>query len=536
VLSFSKKYIANNLYAEANTGNNNIMTPSNRIALNTLITYLRSLISAVLGLFSTRWVLDAIGQSDFGLFAVVGSIITFIMFLNGVMANSAARYFAYSIGEGDIEKVNEWFNSTLSIHLILPICLILIGWPVGEYCIDNYLLIPNHRLITAHVVFRISLLSAFVSMVTIPFSAMFTAKQQMRSLAVWGTFQSLFSFSFSYLLDRLSGDLLLIYSIGIVSITIVIQIGLSVHAMIVFYECRVRRVHMLNIERFIKILSFAGWSFIGSFGAILRNQGSAIMLNIYFGPKVNAAFGIANTVAAQVMTMSNAMTGAFSPEMNASEGRGDRNYMINTALRMCKFSTLLVMLLAIPMIAEVEFILRLWLHDVPQYSGRLCQLMLLMFIIEQMTIGYMSAVNAQGKIAAYQATLGTILVMTLPLELLFLRAKYPPTSVGVAFVITMAIVSLGRVYWGQYLLNMPVKAWFVNVFLPCFIVGIISLIMEIFIIFIMPSSSFRFLMVTVAGILSIVILGWYIVLNSSEKSFVKRNTKYFVRYLVFKNA
>ncbi len=118
------------------------MTPSQRIALNTIATYSRSVFAAALGLFSTRWVLGALGQSDFGLFAVVGSIITFIVFLNGVMAGSAARHFAYSIGEGDTEQVNQWFNAALSIHLILPVALIMVGWPIGEYCIDKVLTIP----------------------------------------------------------------------------------------------------------------------------------------------------------------------------------------------------------------------------------------------------------------------------------------------------------------------------------------------------------------------------------------------------------
>lgn len=511
------------------------MTPSQRIALNTIATYTRSLFAAALGLFSTRWVLAALGQSDFGLFAVVGSIITFIVFLNSVMAGSAARHFAYSIGEGDTEQVNQWFNAAFSIHLILPIALILVGWPIGEYTISNVLTIPPDRITTALWVFRISLLSAFFSMVTIPFSAMFTAKQHIATLAIWGVLQSILSFSFAFLLTSLSGDPLLLYAIGTVSITIGIQIGLSVQAMIVFRECRIRRAHLFNIERFKKILSFAGWNFIGSFGAILRNQGSAILLNIFFSPKVNAAFGIANSVSAQVMTLSSAMTGAFSPEITASEGRGERKYMLDIALRMCKFSTLLVMLFAIPLIIEVEYILKLWLHDVPQYAGKLCQLMLVMFLIDQLTVGYMSAVSAQGKIAAYQATLGSILVLTLPLVWIFLKAGFSPTSVGFAFVITMFLVSLGRVFWGRYLLEMPIREWLVKVFYPCFIVGAISLIPALTITWCLPSSFSRFVMVSTVGISATGLGGWFIAFNANEQSFFTRNVGKVIESVGLKN-
>jgi len=499
------------------------MTPSQRIALNTIATYTRSVFAAALGLFSIRWVLEALGQSDFGLFSVVGSIITFIVFLNGVMAGSAARHFAYSIGEGDSEKVNEWFNAAFSIHLILSIILILLGWPIGEYCIINVLTIPSDRIVTSIWVFRISLISAFFSMVTIPFIAMFTAKQHILTLAVWGILQSILSFLLAYLLLHISTDRLLLYAIGTVAITTFMQIGLSVQALIVFRECRIRYSQWFDVARFTKILSFAVWSFIGSFGAILRNQGSPVLLNIYFGPIANAAFGIANSVTAQAMTLSTAMTGAFSPEITASEGRGERDRMLDIALRMCKFSTLLVMLFAIPLIAEVDYVLQLWLNDVPPYAGSLCQLMLFMFLIDQLTVGYMSAVNAQGKIAAYQATLGSILVLTLPLAWVFLEVGFPPTGVGFAFVTNMFLVSIGRVFWGRHLLGLSVQKWLKLVVAPCAIVAAISTASVLIPLWWLSSSFTRLILVVSASAIATILAGWFLVMNPHERSFFSRN-------------
>jgi O-antigen/teichoic acid export membrane protein len=500
------------------------MTPSQRIALNTIATYARSVLAAALGLFSTRWVLRALGQTDFGLFSVVGSIITFIVIINSVMAGSASRQFAYSIGEGDKENVNKWFNAALSIHLILPFVLILIGWPIGEYFISEVLTIPYDRIITSLWVFRISLISAFFSMATIPFSAMFTAKQNIVALAVWGTLQSIFSFTFAFLLTRISGDRLLIYAFGSVAINSFMQLGMSLQAILVFKECRIRLDQWFDMEKFHKIFSFAAWNFIGSFGAILRNQGSPILLNIFFGPRVNAAFGIANSISGQAMTLSSAMTGAFSPEITASEGRGDRKHMLDIALRMCKFSTLLVMLFAIPLIAEVEYVLKLWLHDVPQYAGTLCQLMLITFLIDQLTVGYSSAINAQGKIAAYQATLGSIHVLTLPLAWVFLKAGFPPTGVGFAFVIATFIVSSGRVLWGRHLLKVDVKKWLVKVLIPCFIVGGISAITALAITWWLSPSLSRFILVVLESTMITALTGWFIAFNTSERSFFVRNT------------
>jgi O-antigen/teichoic acid export membrane protein len=373
-------------------------------------------------------------------------------------------------------------------------------------------------------------------MVTIPFSAMFTAKQHITTLAVWGTLQSIFSFLFAYLLTRFSGDRLLLYAIGTVAITTFMQLGLSVQAIIVFRECRIRRAQLFDAERFKKILSFAVWSFIGSFATILRNQGSPILLNIFFGPKVNAAFGIANSVTSQAMTLSSAMTGAFSPEITASEGRGERNHMLDVALRMCKFSTLLVMLFAIPLIAEVDYVLKLWLYDVPPYAGTLCQLMLIMFLIDQLTVGYMSAVNAQGKIAAYQATVGSILALTLPLAWFSFKVGFPPTSIGFVFIFTMFFVSLSRVFWGYHLLGMAVKEWLIQVLFPCVIVGTISLLAAIVLTWWLSPSFLRFITVVISSITATALASWFIGFNTSERSFFVRNASQMMARFGLKNA
>jgi Na+-driven multidrug efflux pump len=160
------------------------MNPSQRIVLNTAATYTRSVLAVALALFSSRWVLNALGQTDFGIFSVVGSLIIFIVFLNSVMAASAGRHYAFAIGQGNNTEVNRWFNAAFSVHLCLAVFLTLIGWPIGEYLISHVLNIPADRVQTSLGVFRVSLISAFVSMISIPFVAMFTAKQRIAELAV----------------------------------------------------------------------------------------------------------------------------------------------------------------------------------------------------------------------------------------------------------------------------------------------------------------------------------------------------------------
>ena len=172
---------------------------------------------------------------------------------------------------------------------------------------------------------------------------------------------------------------------------------------------------------------------------------------------------------------------------------------------------------------EVDYVLKLWLHDVPLYAGNLCQLMLITFLIDQLTVGYMSAVNAKGKIAAYQATLGSILVLTLPLAWVFLKVGFPPTGVGFAFVINIFLVSLGRVFWGRHLLGMPLQQWLTQVVLPCAIVGAISTVAAVAPLWWLSSSFTRFFMVVAASAMATILAGWFIALNAGERSFFARN-------------
>jgi O-antigen/teichoic acid export membrane protein len=501
------------------------MNPSHRIVLNTAATYTRSVLGAGLALFSSRWVLSGMGQSDYGLFSVVGSIIVFITFLNSVMAGSAARHYAFSIGQDDPTEVNRWFNAALSMHIVLSTVLVLMGWQIGEYVIANVLTIPTDRLSTCLWVFRISLISAFVSMLSIPFIAMFTAKQRVADLAVWNMLYSLMTFVLAWFLTRVTGDRLLFYAGGMVGIIVFIQFAQILWALAAFRECRIHYHQWLDKHRFKEIFSFASWSLIGNLGMLLRNQGSAILLNIQFGPRVNAAYGIASQVSSQTDQLAAAMVGAFSPEITTSEGRGDRTRMLSLSQRASKFGTILVLLFTIPLMAEMEYVLKIWLSDPPLHTAMFCRLILATFIIDRLSVGNMMAVIACGKIAAYQATVGTCLILTLPLAWIFLKLGAPPTSVGVAFVITMIAVSAGRVLWVRQLFGVPISQWIGTVVLPCGIVASAATLAALTPRLLLPTSFTRLVGVIVTSIIVSLLTAWFFALDRNEREFFRQNLR-----------
>jgi len=509
------------------------MRSSQRLVLNTAVTYTRSLVGAGLALFSSRWVLNGLGQVDYGLFSLVGSILVFIAFLNSVMASSASRHFAYYIGQGDSTEVNRWFNAAFSIHLCIAVALTLAGWGIGDYLILRVFNIPQVRIAVCQQVFHISLVSLFTGMLSIPFVAMFRAKQCIAELSLWDMLHSALNFVLAYYLMQAADDRLIFYAAGMTAILVVYHSGQMFRAAFGFQECAFVFRQWFDKKRVTEIFSFAFWNLIGSLGATLRDQGSAILLNLYFGPKVNAAYGIAKQVSTQTGQLAGAMLGAFSPEITSREGRGDRSGMLDLALRASKFGTLLVLIFLVPLMMEMEYVLRLWLVAPPLYTAPLCRLILCMLLIDRLSTGYMLAINAHGKIAGYQATLGTTLVLTLPLAWLLLHLGCEPPSVGVAFIFTMAGCSFGRVLWARYLLKAPIRRWVTTVVIPCGIVGVLSTVAASLPWYFFESNFSRLVLVTGGSLVVYSVSTWFIALDQSERVFLGQNMQRLVQKMGF---
>jgi O-antigen/teichoic acid export membrane protein len=501
------------------------MNSSQRLVSNTLSTYFRSIISVGLTLFSSRWVLKALGQTDFGLFVLTVSIINFIVFLNRLLADSAARQYAFATGQGKPDEVNRWFNAAISAHFCLAIILVGLGWPIGQYVILHKLTIPMERVNVTLIVFHLSLVSAFTAMISVPFIAMFSAKQRISELAGWGILNVILTFILAWILQFVHGDRLLVYAAGMVLIPIIIQ-GIQIYrSWIIFPECKLRKERWFAINKIKELLSFASWNLFGGLGVLFRNQGSAILINIYYGPKVNAAYGIATQVSNASGFLTTAMTSAFAPEINTSAGRGDNEKVISLAQTMNKLGTIMVMVFALPIMFEMDRILKVWLVNPPPFSGILCQLLLTMWFVDRITTGYSLAVSAHGKIARYQATLGTILLLTLPIAWILIKYGLTVESIGIAFVTTMVLCSLGRAYWAQRLLGIKIGSLLTQVVFPCGLVAGIVVLFCIGFKIVHFQSFLMFVFQYAVTVLGTLVLSYFVALNQREKKFIILNGK-----------
>ncbi|MCQ2367473.1 MAG: hypothetical protein MJ109_00460 [Kiritimatiellae bacterium] len=513
------------------------MTQNKRIILNILATYGRSVYAMVCGIFTSRWVLMALGKVDYGLYGVVGGLIAFIAFFNLLLASSLARFYAVSVGkasvaqdsEQGIEICREWFSIAVMVHTIVPVVLVVVGYPIGMWAVENWLTIPPDRVQACAWVFRLMCLSCLIGMMNVPFQAMYTAKQYIAELTIYSFATTTLNLCFFYYMVSHPGVWLTKYALWMCLIGIVPQIIIMLRACWVFKECRFRFAYCRKWSHIKELMNFAGWQAFGNLGGLLRGQGIAILVNKYFGPSVNASMAIANTVSSQTNTLSAAMQGAFAPAITTAYGAGQLDYMRAMALRACKFGLVLSLLFVIPLSLELDYVIRLWLKTPPDFVNGLCLCMLLMLIIDKSSVGHMIAVNASGKIARYQAVLGGSLILTLPIAWLFVELGLGVYSIVWAMILTMILCALGRVWFARTIVGMSAKAWLGRVIFPVSFAICASGGLGFCVRFTMPEGIGRVGLTTIACLVAFIPSVWFFVFDKDEKAFVAQKLKRILR-------
>ena len=505
------------------------MTQNRRIILNIAATYGRSLLALLFGLFSSRWVLMSLGQTDFGLYGVVGGITAFIAFFNGLLSSAVSRFYAISVGQAEVardhqsglEECRHWFNIAVAIHTALPLMLMAVGYPIGEWAVRNYLIIPPDRITACVWVFRFACVTCLISMINGPFSAMYYAKQYIVEITIYGFVQTTLNFLFLYFMITHPGDWLVKYAFGMCLIATIPQILICFRAFQVFPECRIKVGYLWSWKRFKKLGSYAFWQTFGAVGYILRGQGIAILINRMYGPLVNTAMSIANSVNGQASMLSMSLQTAFQPAIVTKYGSGDKKGAVRLAFRACKFGLLLVLIFVIPISLELSEVMRIWLKEPPRYAVGLCWCMLAILVLDKCTIGHMITVNARGKVALYQFVVGGAVILSLPLAWVFCKMGLGVYSVGWAMVVSMGISTLSRVIFARCLVSMSIQRWLFGIMIPIGFCTVVISSLAYLLQFAMPPSFVRVCLTT--GIVEVLLIPfvWNVVLDTSEKEFVK---------------
>lgn len=504
------------------------MTQSRRILLNIVATYGRSLFSLVVGLFTSRWVLDALGTVDFGLYGVVGGLVVFVEFINGLLKASTSRFYAYSVGKAGADEFSgrglrecqKWFSLAVIVHTAIPIVLVIFGYTIGIYAIKNWFVIPPDRVLPCIWVFRFACIACFVSMVNVPFAAMYIAKQYIAELTIYSFCQTFATFVFVYIMTLNSGDWLTRYALWMCVMSIVPQIIIAVRAVVVFKECRFQYRLARDIHALKQFCNFAFWQAFGNLGFVIKTQGMQMLINKFFGPTANAAMSIANRVAAQSQALTISMQGAFAPAITSACGSGDLKLMRALSYRSCKFGLLLSIVFMLPLAIELPYVLTLWLANVPDNTIDFCRCILVVMIIDKASVGHGMAVAARGKIALYQLLVGMASIVSLPVAYCFVKIGHGILSICGALILTTTMATLGRVWFARSLVGLSFAYWARRIVLPVGIIIGLAIGLGVAVRIYMECSLFR--LFSIAAICEVVILpmAWMILLDKSEREYL----------------
>lgn len=499
------------------------MTQKTRIALNVAATYGRSLYSLALGLFSARWALEALGHDDFGLYGVVGGLVTIVTILNTQMASAIGRFFAISVGEMranpvlGLNKCQMWFTTAVLVHTILPTILVAVGYPLGIWIIENSLKIPLERLNACIWVWRFSCLSAFVGMVNVPFQAMYTAKQEIAEMTLYSLISTTFTFGLLFYMVTHPGIWLVKYAMGMCLIGVLPRAFICARGIMCFPECRFRLQYVHCWKNVVELVSYAGWQTLGGLGWLLREQGIAIVINRSFGAAANAAATIGTCVSGHCNTLASSLVGAFSPAIMNAYGAGELTAVRDMAYRTCRIGTLMVLMFSIPLALEVDEVLLLWLKTPPRYAAGLCLCVLAMNVLDKTAEGCMIAINADGRISKCLMAFGATLFFTAPLAWFFVHLGWGIYSVGYAAVTMMFVGVLVRIWFAQRLIGISMSVWMKRILLPLMGVSLASFIVGMVPRELLSPSLGRVCVTSLVAEAMFLILSWTLVLESTER-------------------
>ena len=503
------------------------MTANRRIFLNIVATYGRSLYALVIGLFCGRWTYLSLGKIDYGLLGVVGGLIGFVTFFNTLMAGSVSRFYAFSVGEAQkegnerdgLEKCRRWFSIAVLIHTVLPIALMAVGYPIGEWAVRHYLTIPADRIEACVWVWRFTSLSCFFGMVGVPFAAMYNAKQEIAELTIYGLVTTTLNVFFGYYMITHPGVWIVKYAAWSCVIAILPQMIICVRAVIAYPECRFHLAYALDWSSMRALVGYVGGRFVVALSLLLTQNGIGVLVNRCLGPVRNSAMAISSTISRYCLSLSSSFSGAFSPAITNAAGSCNLIQMRKLAYGTCRFSAIAVGIFAIPMILEIDAVLKLWLKDPPAWAGSLCVCSLICAMMDKLSEGCWITVFAVGKVAAFNACEAAIWFLALPLAYVLIERGFDVVGVGFASIILNVLAVCVKVYFGKRVGGLSVWHWFSQVLTPVILTFSCALFCGGIITHCFNPCFSRIIVTGVVVELVLFSLSWIFVLRTDERLF-----------------
>jgi len=494
-----------------------------RIAINVFATYAQTGVSVVVGLFCSRWVFNALGETQFGLFSVVGSLIAFISILNGTLIGSSGRFFAFAIGkarraDAEPDLLCKWFNTALSVQVILPFVFVVIGAPIGVHAIKHWLTIPDELRQSSVIIFYFSLFSMFSSMTLSPVQALYTAKQYIFVRNLLGIVTTFLMAAEGWWLLHYGGNRLVAHAAIVTAVMFGINVLYAVIAYKQFPEARIRLRYWFDGKRLKEMFAFSFFSLFGVLGGLFSDSGVAVVLNKFYGPGVNAAMGVGNQVYQKSSLLSVGFISAINPEITSLLGATRLEDALRLARRACLYATCMGLLVVAPFIVNAERVLAVWLESPPQYAKQICVIFMLNLLIDKVTSGYMMLVNASGRIKLYSTVLGTVNGMRcLAVVLCLWKGFSLVPALWIGWFAPFLALSQLRVFFAKLALGVLIRDYVVHVFRPAVVLSGISFGVSLLIKVLFGDSLFTILGCVALNAVAVLVTLWFVIGSLERK-------------------
>ncbi|MCM1198892.1 MAG: hypothetical protein NC308_08375, partial [Clostridium sp.] len=495
-----------------NTANNK------RIAKNTMLLYLRMFFILIIGIFTSRVVLNTLGVEDYGLYNVVGGFVAFFTFLNGAMSTATQRFITFELAKGNVDRQIITFSTAVIIHFSIAVAISVLAETVGLWFVYNKLVIPSERFGAALWVYHFSIMSTFISIVSIPYNAMLIAHEKMSTSAYISILDTILKLVVVYCLVVVSWDRLIVYAALLFCVSLLDRIIYGVYCKRHFEEAKFR--FSFNKDLFKEMTNIAGWSLFGNLAGIGYTQGVNVLLNMFFGPTVNAARGIAVTVQGIVSGFVSNFQMAVNPQITKNYAMNDLNHMHLLIFASSKFSLFLLWLIVFPIMLETQTILELWLKIVPVHTVWFLRFILCVMLIDTLANPLMVSSQAVGKVKVYQSVVGGILLLIVPVAYLVLCIGGNPESVFVVHLCFAIVAQVFRVVIVGNMINLSFNRYFKNVVAPCFYVIATSIVIPIVCHIFIATSILTSFCVILVSVISTIISIYLFGLNTNEKKMV----------------
>ena len=502
---------------------------AHNVIKNTGWLYAKMGITMFISLWVTRLILQSLGASDFGIYSIVGGAVAMLGFFNAALSTATVRFMAYAEGQSDQKRKITIFNVSTALHLGIAAMMVVVLFAAAFAFFNGILNIPADRMNASYVVYGSLVSGVFFNICRVPYDAVINSHEHMKFYAILGIVESLLKLLVAFACVYTSKDKLVVYGVLMAIIPMVSYFASRGFCKRQYSECVFKPRAYWNMKDMREMLSFASWNLSISVTSMISSYGTGIVLNHFFGTLLNAAYGIAQQLNGQLMTFSSNMLKAVVPVITKSEGSGQRAAMLNRSTIACKYSYLILAIFAIPFILEADFILNIWLKDVPEWAVLFSRLNLIQSLILQLTVAYMASLHAEGNISLFSKVRSVFHLATIVLLILSFMAGASPYVLYIVTIGWNGIIGAGiLLYFIHHNCGMAYGVFVRSLLLPVLGVTLCCLFTGVIPILLMEDSLLRLLLTTCSSITGFLLGFWLLATSAEERVFIKTLIKRFI--------